>query len=56
MWNVMRKNYIKLSEQFPKSNRKIVERGQIHTPSIHIHDHPLSWLGTGTSIKNNDLI
>ena len=52
----MRKNYIKLSEQFPKFNKIIVERGQIHTPSIQIHDRPLTWLGTDTSIKNNDTI
>ena len=35
----------------PKSNIKIVERGKINTPNIKIHDRPLSWLGTGASIK-----
>jgi len=25
------------------------------TPNTHIHDHSLSWLGTGISIKNNGL-
>ena len=31
--------------------RKIVERGNIETPNTQIHDHSLSWLGTGTPIK-----
>ena len=34
----------------PKSNIKMVERGTIDTPNTQIHDHFLSWLGTGTSI------
>ena len=34
-----------------KSNRKIVERGTIDTPSTQLHDLLLSWLGKGTSIK-----
>ena len=33
---------------FPKSNRKIVERGKIDTSSTQIHDSLLFWLGTGT--------
>jgi hypothetical protein len=33
---------------FPKSNRKIVERGKIDTPNTQIHDSLLFWLGTGT--------
>ena len=37
----------------PKSNRKIRNRCKIDTPNTHIHDCSLSWLGTGTSIKNN---
>ena len=37
---------------FPKSSRKTVESGQIYTPNTQIHDHPLSWFGTGTSIKS----
>ena len=36
---------------FPKSNRKIVERGKIDTPNVEIHDISLSWFGTGTLIK-----
>jgi hypothetical protein len=36
----------------PKSNREIVERGKIDTPSRKIHDHSFSSFGTGTSIKN----
>ena len=35
-----------------KSNRKITERGKIYTPNTQIHEHSLSWLGTGTSIKS----
>jgi hypothetical protein len=35
----------------PGSNIKIVERGKIGTTSAQLHDHPLSGLGTGTSIK-----
>jgi hypothetical protein len=30
----------------------MTERGQIYTTNIQIHDHSLSWLGTGTSIKH----
>ena len=42
-----------MSEQtVPKFNSEIVERGKIDTPSKQIHDHSISWLGTGTSIKN----
>ena len=36
---------------FPKSNRKIVERDKIDTPSTQIHDRSLSWLGTGISLQ-----
>jgi hypothetical protein len=32
----------------PKSNSKIEERDKI----TQIHDHSLSWLGAGTSIKS----
>ena len=35
---------------FPQSNRKIVERDNIDTPSTQIHDCSLSWLGLVTSI------
>jgi hypothetical protein len=32
----------------PKSNIKTVERDEIDSLSIQIHDRSLSWLGTGT--------
>ena len=32
----------------PKSNIKTVERGEIDSLNIQIHDRSLSWLGTGT--------
>jgi hypothetical protein len=35
-----------------KSNRKFIERGKIDSPNTHVHDHSLSWLGTGTWIKS----
>jgi hypothetical protein len=35
-----------------KSNRIVVERGKITTPSTQIHDCLISWVGTGTSIKS----
>jgi hypothetical protein len=37
---------------FQPSNTQIVERGKIDTPNAQIHDHSLSGLGTGTSIKS----
>ena len=37
-----------LSEQFQKSNVKIVERGKVDTPNTQIHDRSLSCLGTCT--------
>jgi hypothetical protein len=36
-----------------KSNRKIIERSQIGNPNTITHDHPLCWLNTGSSIKQN---
>jgi len=42
-------------ETFPKSNRKIVERGKIDTSDIEIHDCSLYWLGRGTLIKRGGL-
>ena len=45
------KNYHPV-ELFPKSNRKIVERGKIDTPYIQMHGRSLSLLCTGTSIKS----
>ena len=38
-------------ETVSKSKIKIVETDQIDTPYTQIHDHSLSWFGTGTSIK-----
>jgi hypothetical protein len=35
----------------PKSYRQIGERGKIDTPNIH--DRTISWLGRGTSMKND---
>jgi len=35
----------------PKSDRKIVERGKMDTPSTQIQLRSLSWLCTDTSIK-----
>ena len=35
-----------------KPNRKIVKRSNIDIPKKTIHDHSLSWLATGTSIKS----
>jgi hypothetical protein len=35
------------------SNRKIIERCKIDTTNTQIHDHPLSRLGTGTSIRSD---
>jgi len=39
-------------EIVPNSNTKIVERGNINTPSTQIHDPSFSWISTGTSIKS----
>jgi hypothetical protein len=39
----------------PKSNIKIIERGQIYTTNTHIHDCSFFWLGTDTSIENGGL-
>ena len=35
-----------------KSNRKIVERGNIDTPNKQMHDRSLSWLCTNTFVKS----
>jgi len=35
----------------PKSNIKVVERGNLDTPNIQTHDRSFSWLDTGTTIK-----
>ena len=39
----------------PKYNRQIEEWGKIDTPNAHIHDRSLSWLGTCTSIKRQNV-
>ena len=39
----------------PNFNQKIVERGKMYTPTTHIHDCSLSWLGIGTSIKSGSI-
>jgi hypothetical protein len=36
----------------PKFNRSITERGKTDTTRIHIHDHSILWLPTGTSIQS----
>ena len=39
-------------ETVPKSNIKVVKRGNIGTPNTQIHNQSLSsWLGAGTSIQ-----
>jgi hypothetical protein len=38
-----------------KSDIKIVERGKMDTPNTEMHNRSLSWLDTGTSIKNGGL-
>ena len=40
-------------KKVPKSNRKILERGNIDTPSKQIYDRSLPLLSTGNSIKIN---
>ena len=51
-YNKMKKS-ITSSEKFQKFNRKIVEIGKCDIPNTHIHDHSLSWLSTGTSVKSD---
>ena len=34
-----------------KSNRKGTETGKVDTPNTQLHEHSLSWHGTGPSIK-----
>jgi hypothetical protein len=44
------------SEQFHISNGKIIEtETKIDATNTHIHDHSLSWLRTGASIKSGGL-
>ena len=38
------------SEHF-KNPIEIIERSKFDIPNTYIHDHSLSWLGTGTSFK-----
>lgn len=28
-----------------------INKVKINTPNTHIHDHSLSWIGTGTTVK-----
>jgi hypothetical protein len=51
-YNKMKKS-ITSWEKFHKFNRKIVEIGKCDIPNTHIHDHSLSWLSTGTSVKSD---
>ena len=39
----------------PKSNLKFKERDKINTPTIQVHDRSLSYLGTETSIKSDEV-
>ena len=50
--NKREKKRIPISGQF---QIQIVERGKIDTPNTHINDRPLSWLGTGTTIKSGGI-
>jgi hypothetical protein len=43
-------------EIVPKPNRKITERGKIHTHNTQIHDRSLSWLVTGISILHHQTL
>ena len=43
--------FISYGQNSSKSNRKIVEIGQIDTHNTQIHDRSHSWHGTDTSIK-----
>ena len=47
------KKSITSSAKFQKLNRNIVEIGKFDIPNTHIHDHSLSWLITGTSVKSD---
>ena len=38
-------------DTIPKSNRHIIERGNINTPNTQIHDCSRSWLVAGTLIQ-----
>ena len=40
----------------PKSKRKIINESKSITLTHKIHDHLLSWLGTGTSVKSGGVI
>ena len=37
-----------------KCNHKIVDRGKMDITNTLTHDLPLSWLGTGNSIKSGE--
>jgi hypothetical protein len=42
----------KIPECFPKTKRKIIERGKIDTSNTQIHDRSFSVFGLGTSMKS----
>ena len=49
--NTMKKQSYHIVWTVPKSNRIIAETDKIYPTNTHIHDHSLSWVGTGISIK-----
>jgi hypothetical protein len=40
---------------FRKSNRKFTERSNIYTHNIQKHEHSLTWLDIGTTIKRGEV-
>ena len=60
MWRLVIKSIKKQAQKYyatgsiPKLNIKNrTNRDNIVIPNTHIHHSPLSWLGSGTSIKND---
>jgi len=53
--NIMNKilHYQNTQFQIELQNRR--NRDRIDTLNIYMHDHSLSWLGTDTSIKSDDI-
>ena len=47
---------IKNTGKVLKCNRKILEISKFDTPNTQIHNRPLSWLGTDTSVKSDGVI
>ena len=50
--NSIKKQKYDIIGTYPESNREIIERDQIGTPNMQIHDRSFYWVSTGTSIKN----